>query len=40
MHVSGFADVDWAGSLEDRRSIAGFAIFLGTNLVPWSARKQ
>jgi hypothetical protein len=40
MLVSGFADADCIGSLEDRRSTSGFAIFLGTNLVSWSAWKQ
>jgi hypothetical protein len=39
MLISGFADADWAGCLDDRRSTGGFAIFLGSNLVSWSARK-
>jgi hypothetical protein len=40
MLVHGFSDVNWAGSFDDRCSNRVFAIFLGSNLVSWSARKQ
>jgi hypothetical protein len=40
MLVSGFSDADWAGCIDDDRSTGGFIIFLGSNLVSWSARKQ
>lgn len=40
MLVSAFSDADWAGCVDDRRSTSGFAVFLGSNLISWSARKQ
>jgi hypothetical protein len=39
-HVSAFSDADWAGCSDDRKSIGGFAVFLGSNLISWCAKKQ
>lgn len=40
MTVTAYSNADWARSVDDRRSTSGFAVFLGKNLVSWSARKQ
>ena len=33
-------DVDWAGSVDDRKSTSGGAFFLGKRLVSWKRKKQ
>nr|GEW07346.1 hypothetical protein [Tanacetum cinerariifolium] len=38
--LEAFLDADWAGDLDDRWSTRGFAIYLGSNLISWTARKQ
>ncbi|GKD96028.1 gag/pol polyprotein, partial [Tanacetum coccineum] len=35
-----FSDDDWAGDSDDRRSTGGFSIYLSSNLISWTARKQ
>ncbi|XP_060211835.1 uncharacterized mitochondrial protein AtMg00810-like [Lycium barbarum] len=35
-----FTNSDWAGSLDDRKSIGGYSVFLGNALVSWSSKKQ
>ncbi|XP_058082503.1 uncharacterized mitochondrial protein AtMg00810-like [Magnolia sinica] len=35
-----YSDADWAGCPDARRSTSGYSIYLGDNLVSWSAKKQ
>ena len=40
LDITAYTDTDWAGDLNDRRSTTGFVLFLGSNPVSWSSKKQ
>ncbi|XP_025636079.1 uncharacterized mitochondrial protein AtMg00810-like [Arachis hypogaea] len=38
--ILAFSDSDWAANPVDRKSTTGYCVFLGSNLISWSSRKQ
>jgi hypothetical protein len=40
MDVTVYTDADWAGSLEDRKSVSGGTVHVGRSLVAWHSKKQ
>lgn len=40
LSLTAFSDADWAGSPSARQSTEGYLIFLGTNLISWSSKKE
>ncbi|XP_028085943.1 uncharacterized protein LOC114286914 [Camellia sinensis] len=40
LFLHAFSDSNWAGDSVDRKSILGYCVYLGPNLISWSAKKQ
>jgi len=38
--LASFSDSEWAGNLDDRRSIIGYAFSIGSGVIAWSNKKQ
>ena len=38
--LTAFSNADYASNLDDRRSTSGVCVYLGPNLIAWSAKKQ
>ena len=36
----GFLDSDWAGNLDDQRSIIGYVFSVGSEIIAWSSKNQ
>lgn len=40
LRLCGFTDSDWAGSMNDRKSVSASVFTLGSGVITWSSRKQ
>ncbi|GJV78616.1 ribonuclease H-like domain-containing protein [Tanacetum coccineum] len=40
VNITAYTDADWAGCPLTRRSTFGYCVFLGDNLLSWSAKRH
>lgn len=40
LHLKEFIDTEWIGSIDEHKSMGGFVIFLGDNLIYLASKKQ
>lgn len=40
IELSGFTDVDWAGSSVDKKSTTGYCFGIGFGMTSWCSKKQ
>ncbi|KAD5960622.1 hypothetical protein E3N88_12094 [Mikania micrantha] len=40
LHLHAFTDADWAGDKQTYRSTTGYLVYLGSNLIAWSSKRQ